>query len=126
MKFAFMALVIGLFTAPICARADSAEEMVSNCRDVAAAKVLSDGTVMVPQDFDSGMCWGAFTSFNKATHIVDEKRKPFFGICYPPDVSISQEIKVFLAYVDKHPEKLNEDYFFVALTANREAFPCSP
>jgi Rap1a immunity proteins len=103
--------------------AQTAEEMASDCKEVAEASIIN-GQVMVPTDFESGVCWGAFASFNTATHFVGNDMMLLFRICYPRDVTRSQEIKIFLAYAGKHPEELNKEYFVVALTANREAFPC--
>jgi hypothetical protein len=102
----------------------SAEEMVSNCKAVAEARIVGD-ELMVPTDFDSGRCWGAFVSFNTATHYASYSNKPLFAICYPPEVSVSQEIKIFIAYAQKHPEQYQNNFFQVAVSANKEAFPCS-
>jgi hypothetical protein len=123
MKTAPLLVAFYLFLASLHVHAQTAEEMASNCRKVADATV-SNGEIDVPADFQSGICWGAFTSFQKATHIVGYDNKPILGICYTAHVTTSQDVKVFLAYVDRHPEKLNQDYFWVAMAAAREAFPC--
>jgi hypothetical protein len=33
-------------------------------------------------------------------------------------------VQVFIAYTKQHPEQLHKEYFFVALAALKEAFPC--
>lgn len=127
-------LVFGFyFCAVPFARAQSAEEMVSNCEAISEAKIVGDH-ISLPQDFQSGVCWGAFLSFQSAIRYADNTNvdgskskfyRPLFQICAPPDSTASQLIKVFMNYASRHPEQLSKDYFRVALSANKEAFPCS-
>jgi hypothetical protein len=98
-------------------RAESAEEMASNCKDIPSA-AIADGKIAIPQDFNSGVCWGAFASLQAAI------RFPFYDICAPENSTRSQLIQVFLAYMRQHPEKLNEDFFLAIYGATRQAFPC--
>lgn len=122
-----IALVFALcfFTFP--AYSQTAEEMASNCAKLPEAEI-SNGQVSVPGDFKSGLCWGAFSAFQIATHYADgagtSQFKPLFKICYPDGVTTSQLIKIFLAFVERHPEQYHKEFFQVALNANKEAFPC--
>ena len=118
-------------------RAQSAEEMASDCKGIVQAKVYDEGekgmALSIPDNVSSGTCWGAFLSFQSAIFYVgyeypdgthSQTPRPFFGICAPTDVSTSQLIKVFVHYTDAHPEKLNDGFFQVALDAGKYAFPC--
>lgn len=108
------------------AQAQSAEEMVSNCREMASAKVVGEN-IAVPHDFESGKCWGAFGTLQTAITVVPKsypKDGPVLGVCAPEDSTHSQLIKIFMAYTAKHPEQLHKDFFFVALASLREVFPC--
>lgn len=119
--------------APLSVRAQmSAEEMVSDCKAIASAPVNGD-EITLPQDFKTGVCWGAFLSFQQSIRYVsnvnvDGSKSKFYrrllGVCAPENASPSQHIKVFLAYAARHPEELNKTFFQVVLKANKEAFPC--
>jgi len=121
----FMPLFLGILLMTPFARSESAEEMVSNCKAVADAKISGD-RIAFPLDFSSGVCWGAFGTFQEAIRIGPSKAgKPYFSICAPPESTRSQLIQVFLVYARRHPEQYHESFFDVAFQASQEAFPCS-
>jgi hypothetical protein len=100
--------------------------MVSNCKGVAEARIAESG-VALPQNFRSGVCWGSFGTLLTAITVVPKsfpKDPPVLGVCAPEEITQSQVVKIFMAYTTRHPEELHKDYFFVALAALREAFPC--
>jgi len=104
-------------------QAQTTEEMVSKCRAVTEAKIQGNALEFV-QDFDSGVCWGGFGTLQTIGRFVtDEKRILNVG-CPPANSTLSQFITIFVAYARKHPERLHEDFVFVAMAALREAFPC--
>jgi len=105
-------------------RAQTAEEMASNCKEVVQAPVINGQITFKTPEFETGFCWGAFTSLHQAAYATCSDDKPVFRICFPNTASTSEAVKVFLAYLDKHPEKLHEDYFLIAVIANQAAFPC--
>lgn len=114
------------FCATPFARAQSAEEMVSDCKGVAEARIVENG-VALPQNFRSGVCWGSFGTLLTAITVVPKsfpKDPPLLGVCAPEEITQSQVVKIFMSYTTRHPEELNKDYFFVALAALREVFPC--
>jgi hypothetical protein len=128
-------LLLGILSIAV-AHAEIAEEMASNCREIVQAKVLNEGdkgtAVAIPSDLSSGICWGAFLSFQSAIMVVGNEYpdgthsptpRPFFAAC-AADASTSQLIKIFVHYIDEHPERLNQDFFFVAIVATQKAFPC--
>jgi len=127
MKNMLAPLLAGLlFCMAPFARAQSAEEMASNCKGVAEARIVESGVVL-PQNFPSGVCWGSFGALQTATTVVPKsfpKDPPVLGVCGPEDTTRSQLVKIFMAYTARHPEELHKDYFFVALAALREVFPC--
>jgi len=132
MKRLLFVVLLGVVSSAVV-HAQSAEEMASNCKDFATARVSND-TVAVPSTNDSGICWGAFLSFQSAIGFFGHEYldgtysptlRPIFGVCAPKDSTTSQLIKVFISYTDRHPEQLHKDFFVVALFAGREAFPCA-
>jgi hypothetical protein len=123
MKIATLALVI-VFALGCRCHAETTEEMASSCKAVSAAQV-ANSHVSLPQDFNSGVCWGAFGTIQTAVTIVDPiTLKPFFGVCVPAGSTRTQLIQIFLVYAQAHPEEYQKDYFVVALTSMSKAFPC--
>jgi hypothetical protein len=123
MKITTLALV-GFFALGCGCRAETTEGMVSSCKAISTARVIN-GQVSLPRDFDSGVCWGAFTTIQTLVRIVDQDTfKPLFHVCAPGESTRTQLIQIFLVYAQAHPEKYQEDYFGVALTSMQKAFPC--
>jgi hypothetical protein len=117
-------LICVLLLLPVPAFGQSSEDMMSACRKVVDAQV-SDQTVVLPTDFHSGMCWGAFASIQAASRIIytDEPR-PVLRVCAPASSTRTQLVAVFMRYAKEHPERLHEGFFQVAWDALRQAFPC--
>ncbi len=123
MKITTLALVM-VFALGYGCHAETTEEMVSSCRAISTAKVTGD-QVELPQDFDSGVCWGAFGLLRDVVTIADPSTdKPFLNVCVPAGSTRTQLIRVFFVYATAHPEKYQDDYFLVALAALHKAFPC--
>ena len=123
MKITVLAFVMALAFGCICC-AETTEEMVSSCRAISTVKVVG-GQANLPQDFASGICWGAFGSIQKAITTVDPNTlKHFFDVCAPARSTRTQLIQIFLVYAQAHPEEYQKDYFVVALTSMQKAFPC--
>ncbi len=105
--------------------AESAEEMLSSCKQLAEAKI-TEGQVSIPQDFESGRCWGAFGALQRATvQVIAPDRQPVLRVCAPSATTRTQHIVIFVNYAKRNPGSLNEDFFAVAWRALRETFPCS-
>jgi predicted secreted protein len=105
-------------------QAETTDEMLSNCRGVATAKV-SGNRVMIPATRESAVCWGAFATLQQITHITLEgEAKPIFLVCPPKDAKRHQQIAIFVRYAENHTERFHEDFVSVALDALRDAFPC--
>jgi Rap1a immunity proteins len=49
-------------------------------------------------------------------------KKAFF--CIPTAVTLGQKIRVVVAYIDKHPETMHEDFRQLAMSALIETWPC--
>lgn len=106
------------------ARATIAEEMLSACRPISTAKV-ANGQINLPQDFESGQCWGAFEVLESVLETRSaETHQSLFGVCLPADVSRTELIAVFIKYMGLHPEKYHEDFTVVAIPAMWETFHC--
>lgn len=118
--------IIGItcIACPPQGRSETAEEMLSACRPVVAAKVL-DGEIQFPSDPESHVCWGAFAVLGPLLRTVNsETRKPLLGACLPETDTRTQLIAIFVHYAENHPERYTENFVWVALSAMHEAFPC--
>ena len=116
-------VVVALLVCASWASADSTQELLSACRDVAEAKIDSKG-IAISKNFDSGLCWGAFGVYQRVTVMVDSTGDHLFAACVPQAVKRSQDIAIFVEFAKRHPERLHEEAFDVVMDALRSAFPC--
>jgi hypothetical protein len=125
MRLFQLAGLVVLCLSTLSCHGETAEEMISSCRAISTAKV-TDGKVALPEDFNSGVCWGAFAMAQKMTRFFYDKSgtTPIFGICAPSKSTRTQLIQVFEQYATRHPERYHEDFWVVAQDALHEAFPC--
>jgi Rap1a immunity proteins len=94
------------------------------CRSAASLYVSPDGTVTL-SDPGAAFCWGAFTVLRGVTSILsDDQRTMALHVCAFTQATVSQYIRVFLKYVDDHPEIADQAFGFVAVNALIQAFPC--
>jgi hypothetical protein len=106
--------------------AQSAGEMASACKQISAAKA-NERVTMLPHDFDSGLCWGAFgvlEQFVKTSNEAKRLPQPPSGICVAESVGRSRLIVAFSDFLKTHPERNQEEYYPVARDALKAAFPC--
>ena len=78
--------------------------------------------------FDTGVCWGFFSVVQKTTELpmwrADSGTIP--TACIPEDARRVQLIKVFVQFMDKHPEQLHKSPIEMTRRALADAFPCKP
>jgi hypothetical protein len=112
-----------LFTASLL-HAQSAGAMASSCKQVVKAAVNQRITVL-PRDFDSGMCWGAFVTVEQSVKpAAATKTQPAPGVCIPENTGRTRLIAAFIDFATSHPERAQEDFYLVARDALKAAFPC--
>jgi len=79
--------------------------------------------------YASGVCIG-FVSGVLESHtlwmVVDaaQKRTHPTSFCIPDEVTETQILRVFLKYLDEHPEKLHYPAVVMLIESVRHAFPC--
>ncbi len=103
--------------------AETTEEMLSSCRPLAKVEV-SGGIAKFPENFETGMCWGAFSIVQTIIVARSENNSLIFGVCVPEETKRTQLISVFMSYAESKPKRLHEDFFPVVLDGLRESFPC--
>jgi hypothetical protein len=107
------------------AKAETALEVESWCMPVANAKTISGSKISMEQTFDSGSCWGAFAAFQGLGSAVGSDGVRTLHYCAPPESSRVEFVKVFVHFVEVHPQQGHLPFTFVALKALVEAFPCA-
>ncbi len=106
----------------ICAQ--SAGEMVSACGRIASLKAKERLTIL-PNDFESGVCWGAFAILRQSIETLNAaQRQSSSGACLRDDLPRARLIAAFTDFVKARPERSQEDFYPVARDALKAAFPC--
>jgi hypothetical protein len=125
MLIAFAAAA-GLFSATQ-AGAQSALQLQALCRDVANGTPDAEGMVRFHINYETGLCWGAFASlpYLAATTLSPNEKVPILGFCAPTVTTRLQFVRIFVKYVDEHPEQGQLNFTDAALLALTAAFPCS-
>jgi hypothetical protein len=104
---------------------DTAEEVLSYCAGVSAAKVTSDGPIL-PQDFETGRCWGAFATLYRLSKLFPQgSAEAFVPICSPLEATTTQYVAIFVQYARANPRRLHEEFLPFAIESLAKAFPCS-
>jgi hypothetical protein len=121
-KLPFIIFIISVLFSANIAFAESTQVMLSACRAITKAE-MSEGTIKLPQDFRTGMCWGAFAVLQEIIRHMDEPdHHTIYGVCPPANSKRSQLISIFVKYAENNPQRLHEDFFPVAIDSLREAF----
>ncbi len=127
--FTFFAyLHVGHASEILVSDGETAMQVQSWCKDIAAAKINQDGTFLLHRTADSGFCWGAFATIQilSKSPVSRNNPTPMLGLCPPAQSTRIQFIKIFSKYVDENPNLGHVDFAHIALAALTDAFPCSP
>jgi hypothetical protein len=124
----FTAIVIAccLVPAPRAVAADTAAEVAGLCDGFRGARHDPDGHVRgFEQTSDAGHCWGTFSAIQDVGAItLDSPNRTALWLCLPPEGTTLEFVKVFIRYMDEHPNRGHERFGLVVLDSLREAFPC--
>ena len=103
----------------------SAETLQTWCKPLAQAKV-ENRSLSYSRTTETERCFGAFAAIQQLVRLQWEGEKhPALEACPPPESTLTQVVKVFLSYVDRHPDELHRPGALVARDAIGEAFPCN-
>ena len=140
MRFCAVILVC-LVARPVVAQ-ESALELESWCKFIDTAPMRSDGTIGIPMTPRAQYCWGVFEAIQQLSVFDSEGGPPcevpssvgptnpacavmLLKFCPPQKATESLFIKIFVRYVERHPEQAHLLFTQVALYALTEAFPCA-
>jgi len=118
-------ILLCLAAPPVMAQSYSALELESWCKFVDTASIRSDGAIGIPLTENAGFCWAAFNTIGQLIGLVNDRGARTLKICAPPESTVAQSVKIFMRYVERHPEEAHLPFAPVALYALQEAFPCA-
>lgn len=116
-------LVLALACTAMPCSGETAEEMLSACRPITQAKI-SNGTIDLPSDFESGTCWGAFGMLQSVLFLTEPGGQRSLHACPSSDVTRTELIAIFVKYIEEHPEEYNKGFSLVALNSILKVYPC--
>lgn len=104
----------------------SGSELLSRCKAVLR---LTDNTSYKDQDIcDAEYCTGFVVSASAGYRAITALSYKHHGReqrqCIPNGVTTGQEVRVFVKWLEAHPEKLHDEAFFLFFDAMKDAFPC--
>ena len=100
---------------------DTTDGLASACRlyvEVASQSVAPTNTDKFTQ---AGFCIGYMAGF---AHAMSLEKTPEF--CLPDTINLSETVKLFLKYVDEHPQDLLLSAKVTVPRALQQAYPCKP
>jgi hypothetical protein len=107
-----------LLTADVkAADINSANYLLPACRDF-----LRQGGKITPFILDQGICVGMIEGLAYVSHLLPL----FLSSCPENAVTTGQKVRVVIAYIERHPQRMHEDFRRLAGEAMHEAWPCPP
>jgi hypothetical protein len=129
MKLPIVALALsGALLSPDKSCAASTRDIMEVCGELLQQlRTGADGKINFPLTFRNGVCWGYFGAVQGLSRIQSDKdtdSQTVLHICAPPDTTLTQFIRIFVDFAQKHPTLLDKPGETVILTALITAFPC--
>jgi hypothetical protein len=121
------ALVLGLLAAALLAQnADaqqslSANSLVPHCQEWRA---VVEGRGTYPPTLSSALHQGVCVGTVVGLSFTAELLPPGIRSCPPKGVTDGQMVRVALAYIERRPQRMHEDFRQLAIEALHEAWPC--
>ena len=115
--FVFLLVLVSMFPSEV--KADG-NKFLTPCRQ---ALQFLEGESAEANYLDAGLCagfvYGVGELYRDLQHLTVD-----LTICIPSEVSRAQFLRVFVAFLDAHPEKLHKDELRLITEAFLEAWPC--
>ena len=129
--FTVVAVLLSLvLSADARAQTTTGADIIGKCKQ-AVRDVDNDTSADKPpvKSFDVGFCFGFIDGANSAQQVwaASDKtnhRNHSMGYCFPDAVTNGQMLRVFVKYLDDHPQDLHEPAALLYIEAMRRAFPC--
>ena len=102
-----LTIALCLLSAPALAQDTSGNYMLPRCEDAIQPRSTEPGALT---------CTAIISALRWAS--------PRFSVCSPQGVDTGQAVRVVVAYLRRHPERLHEDFYQLTVDAMHEAWPC--
>lgn len=123
-KLAILALLLTWNAARAEETAITAGELASWCQPYRTATV-SNHNITVQATSESQVCYGAFLAIQQfAATTLGSDHASILKTCVAEKSGLLELIKVFLHYMDEHPERGHEKFTNVVLSSLWAAYPC--
>ena len=112
-------MLVALATSPASADKldSSADYFLPRCRAV----VNHDFNKL----FDVGVCLGAMAALHDTPILLHVPVDGPFRSCMSDNVTVEQSVRVVVHWLDRHPQRLQENFVKLAMPALHEAWPCA-
>jgi hypothetical protein len=115
--WALAALFLPLNVAAQNADVSSGNYFLRPCRAYLASRPTTNDLL---EAYDQGVCTGAIKAvFHLGRHLAPDRR-----FCPPRGATEGQAARVTLGYIEARPDRLHEEFVFLAIEALHKAWPC--
>ena len=74
--------------------------------------------------FDTGICAGVMVGLHDTSLLLPIPSDHPLRSCLPESVTVERSIGVVVHWLDRHPERWDENFMKLAMSALHEAWPC--
>jgi hypothetical protein len=113
---------------PSAHAAESARELVDDCRSLQQGTAGSGDHVQIPFTKQALLCWGYMQAMQDLSVLADEDGTRILDSCPPETATLLQLIDAFLAYADARSDRagMPGNGALAVSQALQQAFPCPP
>ena len=115
------AILLGLLAVALLTKAVNAQEGPASANSILPGCQRFSQEGEVRDLFAQGFCVGIVRTLLFTRHVLP----PGFKFCPPENVTTAQMVRVVVAYIEGHPQRMHEDFRYLAIEAFHEAWPCS-
>lgn len=101
----------------------TAGQLHNGCERLDRSVKLTGDSVEFERDFETIYCWGFVSAMQQASGMFVEGKSILMS-CVPPQATLTQLIKVYVAWGNRNPAKLHQPAAASVTQAFMEAFPC--
>jgi Rap1a immunity proteins len=116
------AVLLGLLAGALLAENADAQQNIQSANYMVPAcqNFLAHRNTNFIDMLDQGVCVGTINGLSYLAEFLP----PHLSSCAPKEATAGQKIRVFLAYIQRRPQRMHEDFQDLAIEAFHEAWPC--
>lgn len=126
MRVALILLLMFVGCRPASSSINNANELLSACESLVRSARPNGPNIDIPvSDYMANQCWGYVHAFQELSKITMVGQPATIVVaCAPAGADELQWVRAFIAYAQRHPERLNEPAATLALDAFHTVFRC--